>query len=311
MLATNHVFLITAISLAPVRAWGELGHEAVGYVAMAFLAPKALSFVQTSLGPTYNESLGPAGPWADTVRGEKAYSWSAPNHFIDAEDSPLDGVCNVSESRDCPSGFCLLTAISNYTVRIQDTSLSSAQRTEALKFLDHFIGDIGQPLHVEAYEVGGNDIDTTCNGRSTNLHATWDTGMIETNLDALYQGSSETWANALVTRIKSGEYANEASDWISCSSITATQQSKRNNRSNLAKGLIARASFPELKCPLLWAEDSNTFDCSIVFNYTKGTDLCTGTYFKNAIPVIDMQVAKQGYRLAAWLNVIFDGSTNL
>jgi len=300
--------LLTAISLPPALAWGELGHEAIGYVAMAFLAPKALSFVQTSLGSTYNESLGPAAPWADTVREEKAYSWSAPNHFIDAEDSPLDGVCNVSESRDCASGFCLLTAISNYTTRIQDTSLSSTQRTEALKFLDHFIGDIGQPLHVEAYEVGGNDIDTTCNGKSTNLHATWDTGMIETNLDALYDSSPETWANALVTRIKSGEYASEASDWISCSSITATQQSKRHA---LAKGLITRASFPELKCPLVWAQDSNSFDCSIVFNYTKGSDLCTGTYFTNAIPVIDTQIAKQGYRLAAWLNVIFDGSTNL
>lgn len=26
---------------------------------------------------------------------------------------------------------------------------------------------------------------------------------------------------------------------------------------------------------------------------------------------IDLQLAKQGYRLAAWLNVIFDGATNL
>ena len=26
---------------------------------------------------------------------------------------------------------------------------------------------------------------------------------------------------------------------------------------------------------------------------------------------IDLQLAKQGYRLAAWLNVIFDGDTNL
>ena len=34
-----------------------------------------------------------------------------------------------------------------------------------------FLGDIGQPLHVEAYEVGGNDIDAKCSGKSTNLHA--------------------------------------------------------------------------------------------------------------------------------------------
>jgi len=304
-------FLLVALSLSCAFAWGDLGHEAVGYVAMPFLAPQALSFVQTSLGSTYNKSLGPAGPWADSVKHESGWTWSAPNHFIDAEDSPLDGVCDVSESRDCSSGFCLLTAISNYTLRIQDTSLSTTERTEALKFLDHFLGDIGQPLHVEAYEVGGNDIDTVCNGDSTNLHATWDTGMIETNLDALYDGSSKTWANTLVTRIQSGEYADEASGWISCSSITATQSSKRSVLSDKVSSSQTTSKFPELECPLVWAEESNTFDCSVVFNYTDGADLCKGSYFENAIPVKDLQIAKQGYRLAAWLNVIFDGSTNL
>jgi len=34
-----------------------------------------------------------------------------------------------------------------------------------------FIGDITQPLHVEAFQVGGNAITVTCNGSSTNLHA--------------------------------------------------------------------------------------------------------------------------------------------
>jgi hypothetical protein len=32
-----------------------------------------------------------------------------------------------------------------------------------------------------------------------------DTGMIETNLDALYDGSSETWADELVSRIQVGK----------------------------------------------------------------------------------------------------------
>lgn len=41
-------------------AWGDLGHETVGYVAQSFLAPKALSFVQSSLGSSYDESLGVA-----------------------------------------------------------------------------------------------------------------------------------------------------------------------------------------------------------------------------------------------------------
>ena len=50
---------------------------------------------------------------------------------------------------------------------------------------------------------------------------------------------------------------------------------------------------------------------STVFSYTSGQDLCTSSYFTKAVTVIDLQIAKQGYRLAAWLNVIFDGDTNL
>ncbi|KZS89357.1 nuclease Le1 [Sistotremastrum niveocremeum HHB9708] len=310
----------TCVLAGQAVAWGELGHETVGYVAMQFLAPNALAFVQSSLGATYNESLGPAAPWADTVREEKAYSWSAPLHFIDAEDEPLDGSCSVSQSRDCATGFCTLTAISNYTTRIQDTTLDDMQRQEALKFLDHFIGDIGQPLHVEALEVGGNDITTKCAGKKTNLHATWDTGMITQNLNALYGGSVTTWASTLVARIQSGEYQSEAASWISCSSVTSTQSSKRGLIGTTIEDDVALArkhafrrsaqdTIPELACPLAWAQDSNTFDCSVVFNFVNGTDLCTGSYFNTAIPIIDTQIAKQGYRLAAWLNVIFDGVT--
>ena len=34
-----------------------------------------------------------------------------------------------------------------------------------------FIGDIHQPLHDENLDIGGNDIDVTFDGTSTNLHA--------------------------------------------------------------------------------------------------------------------------------------------
>lgn len=43
----------------------------------------------------------------------------------------------------------------------------------ALKWIIHFLGDIHQPLHDEALEVGGNGIDVTYDGESTNLHHIW------------------------------------------------------------------------------------------------------------------------------------------
>ena len=81
-----------------VAAWGETGHQAVGYIAMEFLAPKALAFVQSTVDSSYDNSLGPAAVWADSVKYTTGYTFSAPYHFIDAEDDPLGGSCSVGES---------------------------------------------------------------------------------------------------------------------------------------------------------------------------------------------------------------------
>ncbi|KAI5897470.1 S1/P1 nuclease [Schizophyllum commune H4-8] len=291
-----------------VVAWGAVGHEAVGYVAQAFLAPNALDFVQTSLGSKFNESLGPAGPWADEIKSNHAYDWSSALHYVDAEDSPPSS-CSVDEERDCADGKCILTAIANYTSRVVDQDLTDAEQSEALKFLDHFIGDLGQPLHVEATKVGGNEIKVKCNGKSTNLHSLWDSGIITVLLNGK---SAESWASDLAKRIKSGGvYASQASDWITCADPSATLSRRDLSlREDIWMFLESRAIKP-LKCPLEWAKDANSYDCSTVFTYKNGSDLCTGSYYDDAVKTIELQVAKQGYRLAAWLNVLFDGDTNL
>ncbi|KAF4623210.1 hypothetical protein D9613_002016 [Agrocybe pediades] len=335
--------LALALSAVPTAyGWGANGHMAVGFIAMPFLSPKALSFVQSSLGSTYNESLGPAATWADDVKSEAAYKWSADLHFVDAEGlllsfsvtRPIEPpkqttlqllvlfprvvivvTDNVSVSLHIWTYFrygfaqydlqCSVTAIANYTTRVVETSLSAMQRQEALKFL----GDIGQPLHVEALEVGGNDISVKCSGSTSNLHSVWDSGIINKLLAANYSNSVPVWSNNLIARIKTGAFKSLASNWISCSSVTEPL-SRRNIEDDIAGILHPRAITP-LECPLVWAQESNAFDCSFVFNFSTGQDLCTSSYFTNAVPIIEMQIAKQGFRLAAWLNVLFDGATNL
>lgn len=294
-------------------AWGELCHQTIGFIAMEFLAPKALTFVQTTLGSEFSESLGPAATWADDVRSEKAFAWSAPLHFVDAEDNPPTS-CSVSQTRDCGSNDCILAAIANYTTRINTKSLAADQIQQALLFLDHFLGDIGQPLHVEAIETGGNDIDAICNGDKTNLHASWDTGIPTTNVNAKHGGTAQQYATDLIAEIKTGSFKSLTSSWLSCTSTTETVSSKRSLTEDLTEFLAPRASeatIKPLECPLVWAQEANAFDCSTVFNFKTGQDLCTGTYFTAAVPVIDLQIAKQGYRLAAWLNILLAGAVDL
>lgn len=131
---------------------------------------------QGVLGDTSDSYLASIASWADDYRETSAGSWSAPFHFIDAQDNPPSS-CNVDYSRDCGSTGCSISALANYTQRVADGRLSAENTAEALKFLVHFVGDITQPLHDESYEVGGNDISVTFNGYKDNLHADWDTYM--------------------------------------------------------------------------------------------------------------------------------------
>ncbi|KAI0808380.1 nuclease Le1 [Fomes fomentarius] len=318
MLSLASALLVFSVALQ-VHAWGNLGHETVGFVAEQFLAPKAATFVHSTLNATWNFSLGPAAIWADQVKSQAAFRWSADLHFVDAEDSPLTGSCSVDEQRDCGNGFCILTAIANFTSRVVDGRLTAEHTLEALLFLDHFLGDIGQPLHVEAIETGGNGISAKCSGESSsNLHAVWDTGLVTKHIDQSHGGTPQQYANDLVAQIKTGSFKSQAASWISCSSPTerlSTRSEPDNQLETELKNLIlthrSTDAIAPLKCPLVWAAESNAFDCSVVFNFETGQDLCSGTYFNNAIPVIDLQLAKQGFRLAAWLNVLFDGATNL
>lgn len=155
---------------------------------------------------------------------------------------------------------------------------------EALFFLDHvskfrrlklarliawmhfrqFIGDIGQPLHVEALDVGGNTIPTICGGKHTHLHATWDTGMIVTMVDATFNGDTQSWASSLVQEIKTGSFRSLAAKWISCSSTTDVLPDQWRMEDDVQKILGTRHSLDEfqfLACPLVWARESNAIVC--------------------------------------------------
>lgn len=62
-----------------------------------------------------------------------------------------------------------------------------------------FVGDIGQPLHCENLDLGGNEIDVTYNGDDTNLHAVWDTQIPEAISGGSSLADAKTWASTLTT----------------------------------------------------------------------------------------------------------------
>lgn len=56
--------ILLAVSVPRVLAWGNWGHEIIGYIAQAFVGPNTLAFIQAKLDAEYDGQLGPAAIWA-------------------------------------------------------------------------------------------------------------------------------------------------------------------------------------------------------------------------------------------------------
>ncbi|KAK5741151.1 hypothetical protein LTR17_004091 [Elasticomyces elasticus] len=284
---TTTTLLTFATALSGANAWGTLGHETVAFIAQHYVSNHTAAWAQSILSNDSASYLAGVATWADSYRYTTEGKFSTPFHYIDAEDSPPTS-CNVDFERDCGSEGCVVSAIANYTTRVQATNVSAEQREYALRFLVHFIGDITQPLHDEALEVGGNDIDVTFNGTATNLHHIWDTNMPEELRGGYSIKDAAAWAVNLTAEIDSGVYQNQSASWVAGLDV------------NDAKATA-----------LSWATDANAFVCSVVL--PDGEAAINGTetfpaYYDSAIGTIEVQIAKAGVRLAAWLDALAAGN---
>ncbi|KAI0965174.1 nuclease S1 precursor [Xylaria arbuscula] len=278
--------LLAAAALPGVQAWGAMGHETIAYIASNFVAANTATYFQSLLGDTSADYLANVASWADSYRYTTAGKFSAPYHFIDAQDNP-PSTCGVDYTRDCGAAGCVVSAIQNYTTILLDGRYSAANHQIAAKFIVHFVGDIGQPLHCENLEVGGNDIDVVYDGEDTNLHAIWDTQIPESISGGSSLTSAKSWATTLTTAIKSGTYASQAAGWVS--------------------GLSVATAASRQATALVWATEANAYVCSTVLvggiSAVENKEL-DGAYTTTADPVVKLQIAKQGYRLAKYLDAI-------
>lgn len=102
-----------AAQLQCTHAWGNMGHETIAYIAQSFVASSTATYCKNILGDTSTSYLASVATWADLFRYTSAGRFSAPFHFIDANDSP-PGSCSVDYSRDCGSKGCSVSAVNNY-----------------------------------------------------------------------------------------------------------------------------------------------------------------------------------------------------
>jgi hypothetical protein len=152
-----------------------------------------------------------------------------------------------------------------------DPRADRSEKQEALKCLVHFIEDLHQPLHVgDNNDRGGNLIQVRFFNRGSSLHRVWDSQIIE------YKSANEQdWLrdiNSLATSKNVAEWSRGTpEDW-------ATESLQ------LAKKAYC---FPGTQ------------------NLIKSGTALDDDYCRMALPIIQMQLAKAGVRVAATLNAIF------
>jgi hypothetical protein len=174
---TRFIALLASLAAAPAFAWGSAGHSIIAEIAWRELSPEARAELEALLAGNEHGTLLPEiASWADAVRPQEAYQWSAPLHYVNMPPE----ASGYDHARDCPEVGCVVSAVDRFARELADESLPVEQRREALMFLVHFVGDMHQPLHGgRAEDRGGNDIHITLYDTPTNLHRAWDSQLLE------------------------------------------------------------------------------------------------------------------------------------
>jgi hypothetical protein len=175
---------------APSPAWGPLGHQAVGAVADARLAPATRSEVERLLAadvgrdgaPSGRTTLAQVSTWADEIRGSDSDHprWHYDNMPVCRAAPPSPDWCALGE--------CASARVEGLLAVLADRRRPLRDRNEALKWVVHLVGDLHQPLHAADYAQGATQVPVELegrrDGRALTLHGAWDVRLADAALHA-------------------------------------------------------------------------------------------------------------------------------
>jgi hypothetical protein len=281
-----------AISLGV--GWGEDGHKIIAQIAADMVSSGVMNTIDTYIG---SETLADIAPMPDDYDHTPQGKWSAPCHFVNMP----QGALNFTLA-DCGDTCCVVKAIMNYTQRLTTENNNDPQPCNfdqgvepcALEFLVHFVGDSHQPLHVGyGYDEGGNDVQVTWYGETTNLHKVWDDEIID------------RWD----------------SDW---EDAVSQLESMMQNEPNTVK------YYASVTSPVIWADESFSYVRSTCYNFTtsddekylklnpadelslrQGVPALGDTYYNRNLPIVQQRLIAAGVRLAYLLGQILGGGKRI
>ena len=150
------------------------------------------------------------------------------------------------------------------------------------------------------------------------MHSVWDSS-IARKLNGLpfdahavaEKPAAVIWARELAGRVRAQEQlaSESSSSWglSSTSPASPNPSSHSDTDPNFLANECTDLANPN-KCGIEWATEANSLVCKYVLapglDWVKENDLGRGEYYEGAAPVVELQVARAGVRLAAWVNAI-------
>ncbi|UTA48526.1 S1/P1 nuclease [Simiduia sp. 21SJ11W-1] len=164
-------WLLACVVPIEAQALGKTGHRVVAELAENHLTAEAKAAVHAITG---GKPLASIANWPDFIRSDPAWDHAAPWHYVSVEDDETVTSYKPSKKGD------ILQALARFEQVLRNPNAGAKAHWEALAFYTHLVGDIHQPLHVgRAADWGGNKIELTWLGEPSNLHAVWDSGLID------------------------------------------------------------------------------------------------------------------------------------
>lgn len=200
------IFTAILIALCPISAfaWGQKGHDVTAAIAERHFTPATADSVAAifdGMSPVYWAN------WLDNASHTPDYAYTKTWHYknIDAGQD-YDSVPPFSTGD-------VVTAIREQIAILADAVSTPGQKSLALKILIHTVGDLHQPMHMgHASDKGGNTVQVRFFDSGTNLHAAWDTRLV----NSAHSWTFSEWAEQL-DRLSpqrcAGAAAGNVDDW--------------------------------------------------------------------------------------------------
>jgi len=179
MKKTFCILLFSLLTLGTIKtgAWGTTGHRVIAEIAERNITEKTKIEIKKLLD---NQYMAYWANWADYIKSDTTGRWTHTHiwHFVNAPESPtkdeyVAAIKNVRQQN-------LYSQIPRLADIIKNNLSSQEEKKEALIFLIHLMGDMHQPMHTGREEdLGGNKIKIQWFWQDTNLHALWDTKLID------------------------------------------------------------------------------------------------------------------------------------